>query len=222
MLFVWLLLYGSASLLSHHFAPLTPWAVPVGLLVCAAPLVGWLLRRGTTLLGFPKLTLTQWKHHLFFLPYLLPVFYHLFYFGFQLPSVPGLLGILLAAVLEEVLFRGILPLVLCRRGDVFCAVLSSLIFAAAHLVNLERGASPVFVLCQVLFALSAGLAFFGIVLSCGSLLPCMGIHFLINLTAPVSPPEPKPLLWLCIAVYFACGIRSIYLVRKSHQERVFL
>lgn len=220
MFFVWLFSYGIVTMLSHHFSSWTPWAIPAGLLINTLTLVGWLLaKQQGELLGFKKISLSHWKIHLFFLPYLLPVLYHLLCFGFQPRSVPSILGIFFAAVLEEVIFRGILLHFLCRRGYTFGMVLSSILFAAAHLVNFENGAEPAFLLYQVVFALAVGFAFAGIRASCGSLLPCIGIHFLINITASDSLTllaGSEPLFWLCIIVCLACGIRSICFLRKTN------
>lgn len=220
MVFVWLLLYGAVMLLSRYFAPMTPWAVPAGLFVCTAALIVWLpVKQKKAFLGLGNLSFARWKRQLFFLPYLLPVAYNIYTFGFHPQSVPVVLGIFLAAGLEELLFRGILLEYFCRRGAFFGVALSSLVFAAAHLVNIENGVAPMFLFCQLLFALAAGFSLSGIVLTCGSLLPCIGIHFLINLTASAASPESDPLFWLCIAVYFACGFRSIHILHKANSTK---
>lgn len=214
MFFVWLFFYGLVMLLSHRLAILTPWAVPLGLLVSTLPLIGWLLAKGRgNLLAFKRLSLSQWKLHLFFLPYLLPVISNLLRFRFPPHAVPDVFCIFFAALLEEVLFREILLHFLCRRHQTFGIIVSSIAFGAAHLVNLENGAEPAYILYQVIYALAVGFALSGISLSCENLLPCIGIHFLINITAAASM-EADILFWLCIVVCLACGIRSIRFLRK--------
>lgn len=208
MFFVWLVIFGLVTMLSQHFAALTPWAVPAGLLINICTLL--LCSRKQKPFGFRKLTLAQGKMHLFFLPYLLPILYHLIRFGFSPPSFSGILVIFLAAVLEELVFRGIFLRYCCRWGCAWGIFLSALAFSTAHLLG---GFDPT----QLIFAFSVGLAFGAIALD--SLLPCMVIHFLINLTAnPTSGYAPLTdwLFWLCVAVYLACGIYHL-MKRCSHE-----
>ena len=220
MFFIWLLIYGIVMLLSRYFAFRTPWATPVGLLISTLVLVGWLLmKQKNSFLRFKKIPLSHWKHHLFFLPYLLPILCNLLFSGFSLSPGPVMLSMFLAAILEEVIFRDILLRFLCRWHYFGGIALAAVLFAAAHLLNLESGVTPVCLMHQIAFALAAGFAFAGIALSCETLLPCVGIHFLINITAGDSPALPeKYLLWLCVAVYLACGIRSICFLRNSAKK----
>lgn len=222
MFFIWLLIYGTVMLLFRYFAPWAPWAIPVGLLISTSALISWLLvQQKGTLVCFKKIPLSHWKHHLFFLPYLLPILSNLLFFGFRLQSALTILSIFLAVILEEVIFRDILLKFLCRRNYIWGIVLSAVLFAAAHLLNFEHGIAPVYLVHQVAFALAAGFAFAGITLSCETLLPCIGIHFLINITASDAfalPGKYQFVLWLCIAVYLACGMRSICILRNSTKK----
>ena len=134
------------------------------------------------------------------------------------------IGLLLAATLEEVLFRGLLLPVLCKKNVLTGSVITGLVFAFAHFLNLGTGAGLPFILVQVVYALAIGFSLSGIALSCDSLLPCIGIHFLVNITAGdslVVSPYLQPLFWAGILLSFICGFRSIYLLKnKPHEERV--
>lgn len=223
MFFVWLIIYGIIMLFSRYFSALSPWAIPAGLLVSISLLVGWLLiRQKGAFPGFRKVSFSQWKFHLFLLPYLLPALCNLLCFGVRPQSVPMILSIIFAVILEEVIFRVVLLQFFCKWGHIFGILLSTALFAAAHLSNLESGATAVYLLYQVVFALAAGFAFAGLSLSCRSLLPCIAIHFLINITASHSrnlTGEYHFLFWLCIAVYLACGVRNIRFLNKMNSAK---
>ena len=225
MIFLWLIFYGTVMLLAYRFTAISPWAMPLGLLVNVAALVGWpLLKKRRDVLGVRTIPLSRWKQHFFFLPYLWPIAYNLASFPLRLPSLPEIIGLLLAATLEEVLFRGLLLPVLCKKNVLTGSVITGLVFAFAHFLNLGTGAGLPFILVQVVYALAIGFSLSGIALSCDSLLPCIGIHFLVNITAGdslVVSPYLQPLFWAGILLSFICGFRSIYLLKnKPHEERV--
>lgn len=227
MFFVWLMLYGIVMLLSRRFAALTPWAVPTGLLISTIALVGWLVwQQKRNVFYCKKLSFTCWKKQLFFVPYLLPVAYHLLRFGWQLPALPEILTVFLAVVLEEVLFRDLLLRALCKKNLLIGCLLTSLLFAAAHFLNLGTGTEPVYVLLQAVYALAIGLALCAVAISSESLLPCIGIHFLINITAGDSygtPPQADPLFWVCVLTCFICGFWNILSEQNErNKERAFL
>lgn len=218
MLFVWLFLYGAVMLLCRMAAPLFDYAELVGLTFYTLALIIWILATGKgASLGFRKVL--SFKKHLFLIPWLMPVFYHLFRFGFQVPAWTDLLGIFCAAVLEEILFRGFLLRRL--RPQLLGIILSSLAFGAAHFLNLENGAGLVPVIYQVIFSLCVGFSLSGLSLSCGSIFPCVGIHILINVTAGDAYDVAKdPLFWSCAAICIGCGIYSMFLIRKGEGKNV--
>lgn len=216
MFFVWLFFYGLTALLCRHLSHLTPWALPVGHLLNTMLLIGWLFsQQQQDLLLFKK---RPRQTYLLFLLCLLPAVCQLFFFGFPSHSELAILCIFLAAAQEELLFRGILLRLFCRKGPIFGIVLSTIVFAAAHLVNLESGAEPAVVLNQVIYALAASFALSGICLSFDCLLPCIGIHFLNNITASnihqLTPASVVPFL-LCLVVWFTCGIGCIFYLRAK-------
>ena len=99
------------------------------------------------------------------------------------------------------------------EGDLCAIVVSAVLFAAAHWLNTESSD-----LSQIIFALVAGFAFSGMTLTCKSLLPAMGIHLLINLTAGGTSMTYLWLFVLCIIVYLICGIRSVYDLKNSAEK----
>ena len=105
---------------------------------------------------------------------------------------------------EELFFRGFLLRFLMRFGAVPAILLSSVVFALFHLVNLAAG-SVIYTLAQVLCAFAAGVCFAAAAALSGSLLPGFAAHLLSNITAAPAPADPAPLLWLCIALYCCYG-----------------
>ncbi len=216
MLFIWLFLYGIISLLSKAVAPLFSIAPTVGLVLYTIALVIWIqVSEKGAALGFQTVSISSVKKHFFFIFYFAPVFYNLFRFGFSFPAVRLLPGIICAVVLEEILFRGVLPAKLCRHSLFWGIILSSFAFGVVHLVNLERGMEPVMAVCQVIFALCVGFALSGLRLSCGSIYPGMVIHLLINVTASGYDVVKDPLFWLGALICVICGIRDVSFLRKE-------
>ena len=211
--FVWLFLYGSITLASEYFAPLNAWIAPAGQLFNTLILIIWLrIRRQEKLLTFRFHAGLQWERVLSGLAYLLPSVCQLMYFGIQARSALSVLCILLAVVQEEILFRGILLKWLSSFGRTNSIVLSGIIFAAAHL------------LYQAVYALTAGIAFAGLAVSCESLLPCIGVHALNNLTVSDSAEMTAgylPWFWLCAVLYLACGIGRICYLNKQRGGRKY-
>ena len=203
MFFLWLICHGILSMLAQQISPLTPWVTAAGLLISTGLLV---LFQPTLLSRFGRVCP---KKHWFFLPHLLPVSYHLLRFGFALPSASSLATLLLSAALEELVFRGVLQNYFQPKLGI---LLSALVFSAAHLLG---GFDP----AQLIFAFGAGLVLGTTALD--SLLPCILIHFLINLTAnPPSTYQPLTdwLFWLCVAVYLTYGI--YHLTKRCSYETI--
>lgn len=219
MAFCWLIFYGIVTWGSHQITHAFRWAIPMGSLITVVPLVVWLVKKGQgNLLRIRRLPWKQWKRHAYFLPYLLPVAYNVLRGSFQIPLIYDAACALCVALLEEVLFRGILLRLLCFKKKSLSIALSSAAFALCHLVNIENGAELSYVIFQTVFAYAAGFAMSGIVITCGSLIPCIVIHFLINITATdrlALMPGRDPLFWTCIIVLMICGIANTYYAGKN-------
>lgn len=103
---------------------------------------------------------------------------------------PRALWVLLAAVGEELLFRGAGLRLLAPLGQGAALWGSALLFGAAHLLNLLRGAELGPTLCQAVYATAFGLLFAAIALRRGTLLPGVLAHGAINLLSLLGRPEP--------------------------------
>lgn len=95
---------------------------------------------------------------------------------------------LMAGIVEEIIFRSLILANFMRitktyRGTLSAVAFSSLIFGAAHLANLASGADLLVTVMQVLATILMGFAFSGLYLTCGSIVPCMVLHFLHDVLA---------------------------------------
>lgn len=101
------------------------------------------------------------------------------------------------AILEELLFRGLLYRALTPRGEKTAAIVSSAVFGLLHLIRLFDGIPLPFVLCQTVLAFAVGYLFVTLFAKSGSLLPCIAAHAVFNLCGAFAPEAP---LWLLLTV----------------------
>ena len=214
MFFVWMILHGSIILLSRYLAQWTPWAILLGLLISTAALVVWLVIKGKhATVGLQKARPYSLRKRLPFLLLFLPVVYNLVSGNGSLPGWLTICTVCLGAILEEVVFRGVILHFLRRWGNIFAILVSAILFALAHMLN-QGGIDPY----QIIFAFAAGLAFAGLTLCNGSLFPAMEIHLLINLTAGDMNPAYLWLFFVSIATYLFCGAYSIILLNNANSS----
>lgn len=105
--------------------------------------------------------------------------------GVALPGA-GLLAVLIVgyaatAFFEEALFRGVLIGVLRQLGPWSAALLSSGLFACAHLPNMLFGQPPGVTLAQAVGTFCFGMGYAAIRLRIGGLWPLMVLHFVTDL-----------------------------------------
>lgn len=98
-----------------------------------------------------------------------------------LPLLMGVLSMLLVGYVEEMLFRGFLfKAMLSTSRPAVAIVISSLTFGMGHIVNLLAGQTGPETLVQIVFAVSWGFILTMVYYKCGSLLPCILAHGLID------------------------------------------
>lgn len=203
MTLLWIASYGLVYALASYLPRGEyPWAVPLAMLGYSTALILWVFRTGQARhLG---LSTPRNIRCIRFLPLLmLPVCNLLTAETISL-SFPTFLLMLAVCAAEELFFRGFLLQFLMRYGAIPAVLLSSLVFALFHLVNLTAG-SALYTWAQVLCAFAAGICFAAATVLTGSLLPGFAAHFLSNITAAPVPSDPAPLLWLCIVLYGCYG-----------------
>jgi membrane protease YdiL (CAAX protease family) len=87
---------------------------------------------------------------------------------------------LMVGFAEEGLVRGIVLRALWPLGVMRAALLSSLVFGAAHLENLWRGASPSATIVQVVFSTLLGFGVAGARVYAGTIWPAIALHALLD------------------------------------------
>ena len=95
---------------------------------------------------------------------------------------------ILAGITEEIMFRSLMLSNLMRitktyRGMLCAVAASSLVFGVAHFSNLMGGADPGATILQFFGATCMGIFFAAVYLTCGSIVPCMAMHFVHDVIA---------------------------------------
>lgn len=94
-----------------------------------------------------------------------------------------------AVCAEELLFRGaLIPLLRndFRCSDTTSALLTAAVFALAHLIE-PGGIDIMFLASRVIPAFGCGMLLALVFIQCKSMIPCIVLHALINLTAGIAP-----------------------------------
>jgi hypothetical protein len=129
---------------------------------------------------------------------------------------------------EEGLLRGIALRALLPKGEILAAIVSSIIFGAAHLVNLLAGRDPASTVVQVVYATFIGIGFAGPRLYTGTIWPAVVIHALIDFLDGGSrgfgienPTEPMTFgrAIVPIAITGLYALHGLWLIRRKRVSR---
>lgn len=77
---------------------------------------------------------------------------------------------------EEIYFRGIICNLWVEKGERTAVVISSILFAVCHIMNVAGGASVIETMLQICFAFVYGIVFALIFVVCHSIWPCIILH----------------------------------------------
>lgn len=194
--------------------------------------------RNRTLFSFHKLR----RNNLLWLPLILPclsnILYAACFSGSFFPALDAGKAALafaddfIVAILEEILFRGILFIFFItlfqnkKNGVVYSILLSSIAFGAIHLVNIFSN-PPLAVLAQVAYSFLLGAILSLVYLGSGNfVLPILG-HFLFNASNDTIPSmfssysmDVTYYVWSAIlgafGLLYAVGIAIVMKRRKTH------
>lgn len=152
--------------------------------------------------------------------------------GLPAPAVIGmvLVNCALVALSEELMFRGILLDALRQRFGLWPAVLvSTLVFGAAHSLNVALVGALAAALAQSAAAFVSGLLFCAIRLHTGSLWPCVALHALWNAStflllaassaagtagAAASGAPPALAYLVPVLIVLPNGLYALWLIRR--------
>ena len=133
-------------------------------------------------------------------------------------SLPTMIIVLSLSVSEELFFRGFMLHFFVRWGNLSSILITSTIFALFHFVNIIKDNNVVYILIQVLCAFFVGICYIAVTIKYNSLLPCVVIHFLTNITGINTYVQNRNIgemsgVYLCMMVH---AIYGVYLFKKCN------
>lgn len=143
-----------------------------------------------SLLGFFRANYPSVKQLYYFIPLIVIALLH-FACGIDVDGGMGLIFANLFLVLgigfcEEICFRGIICNLWLKKGEKTAIMVSSILFAICHLMNLAGGADMIATILQICFAFVYGVVFALIFIVCHSVWPCILLHSLHDFCSFVS------------------------------------
>ena len=192
--------------------------------------LGWLQSAGLTMLGKSGI----WAISVLLLLYSVAILNYAltgrFDLGFSsnVPPVLVTLFILTEALLENVIFRGLILQTLVRAwgsiriGIIKSAVVSALFFGSIHLLDFLGGRPLSAIFLQSLEAFFLGIVLGVLVLSGRSIYPAVALHGILNLSAYLlygsSGSEPVLSVWLLsMLLMIPPAVFGLYLLNTSYQ-----
>lgn len=128
----------------------------------------------------------------------------------------------MVGIAEELIFRGLLFVCMCKTNVKSAIVVSSLTFGIGHIVNLLNGAPLFDTSCQIIYACAIGLCFTLVFKTGKSIIPCLLTHFVINASSAFGAlPEDSQTFQIIVTVFLAVisiGY-SLYLIVK-YKDRI--
>ncbi len=116
-----------------------------------------------------------------------------------------------AAICEELFFRGFLLFSNKRYG----VIISAVVFSLMHLVSL-KSVDTAYIMVLLLLAFSAGVAYAFITIFTKSIIPCIILHILTNITA--SGDADLNLLIMCSIFYLVYTAVYVYINKKMVED----
>ncbi len=133
--------------------------------------------------------------------------------GAKINIVFAIISSIFIGIMEELIFRSFLCRSIEEVSDKNKAIIiSSLIFGCFHLINI--GNYPLmYVMLQVLYAFSLGIAFSVVFYKSNSIIPCVIIHIIIDFLGTF---ELEPILIAEIFGTIICSLCAIYFYFKNN------
>lgn len=140
--------------------------------------------------------------------------------GLQLQSeaseaILSVISMCFVAVLEEVVFRGLLFKGMSRDNLRIAVIVSSLTFGFGHIVNLLLG-EPIFeTLLQLVYASAVGFCFTAVFIAGGSIVPCILSHAAVNcLSIFAVQPSDKGLVLIAAVQTVISILYGVWLLKR--------
>ncbi len=146
------------------------------------------------------------KNKFLLLPPLLFALINLVFFNSFSVKISEALIMLSVSAAEEIFFRGFLLKAFFKKWAEKGIYIESAIFALCHIVNLSHQ-SHVYVIIQIISAFVVGTAYSYIALNFKSLLPCVAIHCITNVTSLFSS-ESMTVLKIILLLF--CNVLIVF------------
>ncbi len=117
----------------------------------------------------------------------------------------GLMG-----VVEELLFRGLLFVYMCKSNVKSAIIVSSLTFGIGHITNFFNGAPLFETSCQMIYAVAIGFCFTAVFYVGKSIIPCILVHIAINASSAFGAEAADPYTFHIIATVFLTVVSTGY------------
>lgn len=210
---VYVLAFGNADSLSESLGTPKLITALVGLVLTVILL---LFLKKNDLFSYYGLQKVKGKGYGWFLP-LIAVSTVNFWHGLTMREGAALylISMVWVAILEELIFRGLLFRAMEKDGRIAAIIVSSVTFGVGHIVNLLLGANLLSTMLQLVEATALGFCLTVIFLVTGSLIPCILAHAFINCTSFFAlDPTPAARIITCIIVTMAAVSYGAWLLKK--------
>ncbi len=213
--FMWIILYGGTHIISQLISEIlhtSLWVPTTVMLLYVILFLMWIFLSGHRKdIGLCITQSSAQKEYVFWIPLLvLPIFNICIQKEITL-AFSTIIYMICVSVVEEIFFRGFMLCCLIKKSRLYGIVISSLVFAIFHFVNLFQCQNYIYVILQFICAFVVGICYAAIVVQYHSLLPCLIAHALTNITGIPSVSSVisfKEVLGLgvCIMIYTIYGI----------------
>lgn len=227
MLFVWIAGYGLCCSLerwiSVDWLP-ENWVAAACMIIYMITLLGWLYKTGNAKsLGLSRIAKWDIAAWVFWGAAVLLPIYNVLIFSVTTIDLPKMLYMLGVVLAEELLFRGFFVCKISQRYGTKSVIISAFIFSLMHIANIATGKSVEYTIIQVMCAFSAGLCYAAGTLWCRSIVPCIVIHFLTNITGTDAVNFPGvdfacAGMISCIVIQLICGFWLYLKIQKKESD----
>ncbi len=141
-------------------------------------------------------------------------------------AMPGqifaVISMALVGFVEELIFRGFLFKAMLKDGSVKSAVIvSSVTFGLGHILNIFNGHDLIPTLIQVVFAVAAGFILTLTFYKCGSLLPNILMHSMVDVLSLFAGSEvPQWIDWMSHGIVLALAVTYCLYLTKCVESPV--
>ena len=106
------------------------------------------------------------------------------------------------AAVEELFFRGFIQNIFACKNIISSVITTNVLFSVYHLANLHNTDNVKYVLWQTICTLVIGICYSFIVLKFKSILPCVALHFLTNITVDNGGIyASSKTIWIVVVIY---------------------